>query len=171
MSGAIGSFVIGVSPIGGSAPTTPSFASSSASQGNTFYLEWNGDLVLIPNGSVLMASGWDEVRERIIRRFLTNSAVPLPDGSTTPPDYVFDPAYGLGAGALIDQNPTANWTAGFTSRMRQAVVADAATDPGALPSILVTTPMIGAIQVFVSISLISGNQGVFSMTFGSGSGA
>lgn len=171
MSGAIGSFVIGTSPIGGSAPATPAFATPNNSRGNTFYLEWNGDLVLLPNGSVLMASGWDEVRERIIRRFLTNSAVPLPDGTTTPPDYIFSPLYGLGAGALIDQNPDANWTASFTSRMRQAVVADAATDPGSLPSILVTKPLIGAVQVFVSVQLISGAQGNFSMTFGSGTGA
>lgn len=131
----------------------------------TFYLEWGGDLVLTPNGSVLMAQGWDEVRERIIRRFLTNSALPLPDGTTTPPDYIFDPLYGLGAGALIGQNPDAAFLTGFTRRMREAVVADAATDPGSLPSIKVTRPYIGALQVFVTIQLISGQQGSFSMVF------
>lgn len=117
-----------------------------------------------------MATGWDEVRERIIRRFLTNSALPLPDGTTTPPDYVFDPGYGLGAGALIDQNPDATFRANFTRRMREAVVADAATDPGALPSILVTTPTIGTIQVYVGIQLISGQQGSFSILFGTPAG-
>lgn len=130
-----------------------------------FYLEWNGDLQITPNGSILMAQGWDEVRERIIRRFLTNSASPLPDGTTTPPDYIFDPLYGLGAGALIDQNPNSRFIAEFTRRMRQAVVADAATDPGALPSITVTIPYIGALQVFVTVQLISGQQGAFSMVF------
>lgn len=136
----------------------------------SLYLEWNGDLVLTPNGSVLMASGWDEVRERIIRRFLTNSALPLPDGSTTPPDYVFSPSYGLGAGALIDQNPDQMFRQNFTRRMREAVVADAATDPGSLPSISLTTPMIGAIQIYVGINLISGQQGSFSITFATPSG-
>jgi hypothetical protein len=114
-----------------------------------------------------MATGWDEVRERIIRRFLTNSALPLPDGTTTPPDYVFSPFYGLGAGALIDQNPDANFRANFTRRMREAVVADAATSPGALPSINISTPMIGLIQIYVGIQLISGQLGNFSITFGS----
>lgn len=135
---------------------------------STMYLEWNGDLVLTANGSILMASGWDEVRERIIRRFLTNSAIPLPDGTTTPPDYVFDPLYGLGAGTLIDQNPDANWRANFTRRMREAIVADAAVAPSAVPSINITMPMIGLTQVYVGIQLISGQQASFSMTLGLG---
>lgn len=137
----------------------------------TFYLEWNGDLVLTATGSVLMAQGWDEVRERIIRRFLTNSSLPLPDGTSTPPDYVFDTGYGLGAGALIDQNPDAAWRTDFARRMREAVVADAATAPGALPSIRITQPMIGMTQVYVGIQLISGQQGRFSLTFAPGTGS
>ena len=130
------------------------------------YLEWNGDLVLTPNGSVLMASGWDEVRERIIRRFLTNSALPLPDGTTTPPDYVFDVQYGLGAGALIDQNPDAAWQTAFSRRLREAVVADAAVSPSVLPSISITTSLAGLTEVFVAVQLISGQQGKFSLTIG-----
>lgn len=140
--------------------------STSILQNATAYLEWNGDLVLTPGGSIQMASGWDLVRERIIRRFLTNGAVPLPDGTTTPPDYVFSPTYGLGAGALIDQNPDANWRVNFVRRLREAVAADSATDPGSIPSIQVTTPAIGVVQVFVSVKLISGQQGSFSLTVG-----
>lgn len=137
----------------------------------SFYLEYNGDLVLTSNGSVLMATGWDEVRERIIRRFLTNPALPLPDGTTTPPDYIFSPLYGLGAGSLIDQNPDATFLTEFTRRMREAVVADAATSPGALPSISISTPQIGLIEVYVGIQLISGQQGSFSIQFGAGTGS
>lgn len=127
--------------------------------------EWNGDLLITANGSVSIAQGWDEVRERIIRNFLTNSAVPLPDGSTTPPDYVFDPLYGLSAGALIDENPTRAWIADFTRRMRQACLSDAAVDPGSVPSIQVTKPAIGTLQVFVSVSLVTGQQNGFSISF------
>jgi len=154
----------------GTTVQTGGIPSPQINPGDTFYLEWNGDLVLLPNGSVQMASGWDKVRERIIRRFLTNSALPLPDGTTTPPDYIFSPLYGLGAAALIDQNPNANFIANFTRRMRQAVAADAATSPSAVPSIGISTPMIGLIQVYVGIQLISGQLGAFSMTFGSNSG-
>jgi len=51
--------------------------------------------------------------------------------------------------------------------MREAVVADAATSPGALPSINISTPMIGLIQIYVGIQLISGQLGNFSITFAS----
>jgi hypothetical protein len=129
------------------------------------FLEWNDDLVLTPTGSLRMASGWDQVRERIIRRFLTNSATPLPDGSTTPPDYVFAPFYGLSAGALIDQNPDDNFLADFKRRMRSAVLSDAAVDPGSVPSIEITRPAIGTLQIFVGIKLISGQQGSLSLSF------
>jgi hypothetical protein len=170
--GAIGTFIIGGTQTGGPAPVpSPTQPVARPTAGNTFYLEWNGDFVLTSNGSILMAQGWDQVRERIIRRFLTNSALPLPDGTTTPPDYVFSPLYGLGAGALIDQNPDQTFLTAFTRRMREAVVADAATAPGAMPSIQLTTPMIGMIQVYVGIQLISGQQGSFAITFGSGTGS
>ena len=32
------------------------------------YLEYNGDLIVTPNGSIQTAVGWDQVRERILRR-------------------------------------------------------------------------------------------------------
>lgn len=133
--------------------------------GRDFYLEYNGDLVLTAQGSVATAQGWDDVRERVIRRFLTNSAVPLPDGSTTPPDYVFSPLYGLSAGELIDQNPTDNWIADFTRRMRAACLSDAAVDPGSVPSISLTRPAVDTIVVFVGIQLVSGQQGSFTLSF------
>jgi hypothetical protein len=129
------------------------------------YLEWGGDLIVTANGSVAIAEGWDQVRERIIRRFLTNSAVPLPDGSTTPPDYVFSPSYGLSAGALVDQNPDDNWVADFTRRIRSACLSDSAVDPGSVPSVVVTTPAPGTLQVFVGIKLVSGQQGSLSISF------
>lgn len=131
-----------------------------------FYLEWNQDLILLPNGSVALAQGWDDVRERIIRRFLTNSAVPLPDGSTTPPDYVFSPLYGLSAGALIDQNPTGAWVADFTRRARAACLSDAAVDPGSVPTITVTRPAIGTILVNISVALVTGQQGSLTLSIG-----
>lgn len=160
-SSAIGSFVIGYSPIG--VTHTSLSAGVQIPPVCTFYLEWNGDLVLNSAGSVQMAVGWDMVRERIIRRFLTNSSIALPDGTSTPPDYIFSPLYGLGAGALIDENPDASFRANLNRRMREAVVADSATAPGALPSIAITTPAIGFVQVFVTVQLISGEQGSFAI--------
>jgi hypothetical protein len=130
------------------------------------YLEWNGDLVLTPNGSAQTAVNWDQARERIIRSFLTNSAQQLPDGSYTPADYVFDITFGEGAGALVDQNPDQAYILGLTQRMRQAVLSDASADPGQVPVIVITQPEPDTYQVFVSVPLIDGTQGSVSITLG-----
>ena len=130
------------------------------------YLEWNGDLVLTPNGSAQTAVNWDQARERIIRSFLTNSAQQLPDGSYTPADYVFDITFGEGAGALVDQNPEQAYILGLTQRMRQAVLSDASADPGQVPVIVITQPEPDTYQVFVSVPLIDGTQGSVSITLG-----
>lgn len=130
------------------------------------YLEWGGDLVLTPTGSLQTAVGWDQVRERIIRHFLTNRAQTLPDGSTTPPDYVFSPGYGQGAGALVDQNPNDAFVADLTRRMRQAVLSDAAVDPGAVPQITITRPRGDTYEVFVTVTLSNGQQGKVAISLG-----
>lgn len=132
-----------------------------------FYLEWGGDFVLAPNGSIQTAVAWDQVRERIIRRFLTNSAQRLPDGSYTAPDYVFDINYGIGAGALVDQNPTHDWLLDLTGRMRRAVLADTAVDTSAVPQVVVTASGGNSYQVFVSVKLINGQSGRVSISIGS----
>ncbi len=130
------------------------------------YLEWGGDLVLTPTGSVQTAVGWDQVRERIIRRFLTNPAQTLPDGSSTPPDYVFSPGYGEGAGALVDQNPDDAYVANLTRRMRQAVLSDVAVDPGSVPQITITRPRGDTYEVFVTVTLSNGQQGKVAISLG-----
>ena len=123
------------------------------------YLEWNSDLILTPNGSVATATGWDRIRQRIVRRFLTNSAVPLPDGSTTPPDYVFSPFYGLSGGALIDQNPDAKYRADLKRRIREAALLDTAVDPGAVPFVNISQPQIGVNVVSITVKLTNGDTG------------
>ena len=51
-----------------------------------FFLEWGQDLVLSSTGTIQTATGLDRVRQRIIRRFLTNGSQVLPNGNYTPPD-------------------------------------------------------------------------------------
>lgn len=194
MSGAIGSFVIGSSPVGGTAPVVQSLPgtiggfiigtsdiggmSGTAATTQTapttptsppvmcdFYLEWNSDFILTPNGSIQTAVNWDRVRERIIRRFLTNPARALPDGSTTPPDYVFDPSYGFGAGALVDQNPTAAWRANLQRQMRQSILVDSAVDPGSVPTIGFVS-LGHAWQIIATVKLLNGQPGQIAITIG-----
>lgn len=88
----------------------------------------------------------------------------MPDGSTTPADYVFSPFYGLSAGALIDQNPDSKFMRDLTRRMRHAVLLDTAVDPGAVPHIKVQRPQVGTLQVFVTVKLTSGDTGRLSVS-------
>lgn len=123
------------------------------------YCEWNGDFILTPNGDIQTAVGWDEVRQRIVRRLITNSAQVLPDGTTTAPDYVFHPTYGIGAGALVGQNPTPAYISGLIARINAAVLADDAVDPGTTPTIVFSQPTTNVWLVQVAVQLTNGKFG------------
>ena len=117
------------------------------------FCEWGGDLIVTPNGGIQSAVGWDNVRQRIIRSLITNSAQRLPDGSTTAPDYIYHPSYGIGCGSLVGQNPTPQYISGLVGRINQAVLQDVAVDPGSVPSVLFQVPRPGTWLVFVTVSL------------------
>lgn len=127
------------------------------------YTEWGSDLVLTPNGSIQTASGWDRVRQRIVRSLITNSAQVLPDGTTTEPDYIYHPDYGIGAGSMVGQNPTASFQADLVSRINQAVLNDVSVDPGAMPVVIFRAPTPGTWIVFISVRLRDGTQGRVSV--------
>lgn len=132
------------------------------------FLEWNQDLLISPDGSLVMAQGWDEIRQRIIRRFLTNSGSPLPDGTVSAPDYIFDWSYGLNAGQVIDQNPSQQWLRDLKLRARAAVLSDTAVDPGSSPSIDITVPAPGYLLITITVRLSNGSTGTVTLTGASG---
>lgn len=128
------------------------------------YLEFNEDLVLTPSGSLQLAQGWNHDRERIIRNLITNPAIALPDGSQSAPDYIFVPSYGLGLGAHVDSNPTAQDLADMERSIRQAVFADANIDPGTVPTIIFQEITPSAFNVFVSVALASTTNAIAAPT-------
>jgi len=128
-----------------------------------FDLEFGQDFVLTPAGALQIATGWPQVRERIIRHFLSNPAQVLPDGRLTPADYIFDPNYGIGGGAMVSQNPPTAFTQSLIQRMRQAVLSDAAVDPGSVPQIVVQMPQPNTWIVYVGVQLATGQLGTFSV--------
>ena len=132
------------------------------------YCEWGGDLVLTPNGSVRFATGWDQVREKIVRIIMTNAALTLPDGSTTAPDYFFDTSFGQGAGALVDQNPTQSYLAAVKQRIVAAILG--ARLSTITPTVSITQPTQGTFRVFVSVTLPTGTFQT-SVTMGRGTSA
>ena len=130
------------------------------------FLEFNQDLILTPSGSIQFAVGWDNVRERIIRNLITNPAQALPDGTQTPADYIWNPSFGLGMGAMVDQNPTPSFLQDLKRRITQAVFTEAQVDPGTTPTIIIQQPTIGTYQVFISVNLANGQVGQVSLTLG-----
>lgn len=128
------------------------------------YVEFNNDFVLTPNGDIQTAVGWDEVRQRIVRRLVTNSAQTLPDGTTTAPDYVFHPTYGEGLGSLVGQNPSEQFISDVTARINSAVLADVSVDQGAVPTVRFSQPTPGTWIVYISVSLANGKSGVVSVS-------
>jgi hypothetical protein len=120
------------------------------------YCEFGGDLVLTPNGSVQTAIGWNWIRERIIRSIITNCAQQLSDGSFSPAGYIFHPTYGLGLGAMVSQVMTPAMLSQLESRIRSAILGDAAVDPSLQPQVVFSQPVPNAMEIFAGFRLLGG---------------
>ncbi len=137
---------------------------TTAPQSMDTYCDWNGDLVLTANISIQYAIGWDQLRQRIVRRILTNSAQQLPDGTYTPADYVYAPSFGEGAGAMVDQNPTHAYVLAMQQKINQGVLAETALAGVGTPEITFSQPTFDSFQVTIMVPLTSQLQGELVIT-------
>lgn len=128
------------------------------------FCEWNSDLLVTPNGGLQSAVGWDRIRQRIVRNLVTNAATALPDGSSTPADYIWHPDFGIGAGSLVGQVPTQAFQANLVSRINQAVLHDVAVDPGSVPTVVFQQLEPGTWVVYISVFLRNGTTGSVSVS-------
>lgn len=127
------------------------------------YCEWGGDLTVTPSGDIQSAVGWDEVRQRVIRRLITNPAQQLPDGTQTQPDDIFATDFGIGAGALVDQGFSDDFLAEMERRIALAVLDDAAVDTSVPPNIIFRQPNPTTLQVNVTVLLLTGKPGEIAL--------
>lgn len=125
----------------------------------TLYLEWGSDFTLTPSGSLQIASGWDEVRQRIERFLLTNPQAVALDGTPIPADYIFHITYGLGAGATIDTNVTSENINAMIQKTYNAVLSDPDVDPSYPPSVTFTQPQDHTLVLVIYVKLLSGQAG------------
>ena len=135
--------------------------------GIDFYIDWNGDFPVTPSGSIQTAVGWDRVRQRIIRRIITNSQQKLPNGISTAADYVFHPDFGLSGGALVDANLSEDYIATLEQIISQGVLEDADVDSTTPPTIQYSQPNNETLWVVVSVVLNSGVPGQLALRYGS----
>lgn len=129
----------------------------------SLYLDWNSDLLVTPNGGIQMAEGWDLVRQRIIRSLITNPSQVLPDGTLTPPDYIFDTAFGIGLGRMVAQAFDPQFQQTLQRRISRAVLQDSAVDSTAPPSVRFVKPQPDTLWIVISVRLKSGRPGTISL--------
>jgi hypothetical protein len=123
---------------------------------STFFLEWGGDLQLNQRGGLQLATGWDEARQRIERRLLTNAAGKAEDGTPIPADYIFDDEYGIGLPRLVGDLTTGTWNDDLQQKVIQGVSEDASVDSSIPPTIALQST--GTHQTFLYIGVILSNQ-------------
>jgi hypothetical protein len=128
----------------------------------TLFLEWSGDLILTHNGSLALTMGWTEVRQRILRRILTNAQTILPDGTATISDYIFDINYGANARQLVGEPFSTSLLTKLQQIITDGVMQDQAVATDALPTITVTQQNVNTLIVFVAVTLQNGQQGTLA---------
>lgn len=97
--------------------------------------EWSSDLSLAANGDLLLATGSQAARERVLRRLLTNTL-----------DYIFAPDYGAGLPRQIGETTSA---AAIEATVRSQLFAEPAVNQSPAPIVRVT-PIIGGVAVQVT---------------------
>ncbi|MDE2102101.1 MAG: hypothetical protein KGL39_32950 [Patescibacteria group bacterium] len=113
-----------------------------------------GDFVIQANNDLLLAYDTSDVSDattqRIMRLLLTNPRLVGSDGRPiSTPDDLFNPDYGAGLPALVDQPVTTAFLANLQARILSALLSDPTIAP--TPTPVVTVNLVGSAQVSVSI--------------------
>ena len=130
---------------------------------SVLYLDWGGDFQLTQNGSLLMASGWDEARQLTVRAILTNPATTLPSGRKTPPDYIFDGSYGGGLGLYVGQDMTNKQLNQLERVISQQVLSQTFVDPAYAPQVDFQTYGVHGMLITINMNLVSNQTGTISL--------
>jgi hypothetical protein len=127
------------------------------------YLDYNGDLVLAQDGIPQVATNWDQVRQRILRRMLTNPSQTLPSGVKTQADYIFHQDFGFGMGALVDGDFTQGFLEDLKNRISRAVFSDVDVAPSIPPTVKFNRPNLSTLWIIIGVTLVTGLPGQISI--------
>jgi len=134
--------------------------------GADLYLDWQSDLILTPSGGLQTAVAWDRVRQRVIRRMITNPAQLLPSGRYTPADYIFEPSFGIGMGSLVDQPFSTAFLEDLESRISQACLQDDDIDSSSPPTVQFFQEPPSTLFILISVVSVSGAPGKIAVRYG-----
>lgn len=126
---------------------------------SVLYMEWGEDLVITPNGSLQLARGWDEARQRIERRLFTNAQEVLPGNVVVAPDYLFDINYGIGCAKKVGEPMNADLLGDIRQRVNQGVMVDDAVSDALPPSIQMFRQQNGTLLLIIGVPLKTGEVG------------
>lgn len=93
-------------------------------------LEWGSDFYVSETGDLAVVDQADELRQRVIRRLLTNSAVldTVRGLVSTMPDNLFEPTYGGNARAYVDATVTPELIGRIEYLLRQQLTQEPQCD-------------------------------------------
>ena len=128
-----------------------------------FWCDWNADMIVTPSGSIQTATGWDRVRQRIIRRIISTSAQIQPDGTFTIASNIFAQTFGVGLGVLVDQAFNENFQAELQRRIAQGVLEDEDVDSTVPPSVVFQRPNPATLVIVIGLVLKTGQPGTISI--------
>lgn len=132
--------------------------------GGDLSLDFNGDLTVTTSGSIQLATGWTQVRQRIVRRIITNPARQLPDGTFHVADDMFAPDFGVGLGSLVDQAFDQDFQAELQRRIAQGVLQDQDVDSTVPPSVIFQRPNPSTLVIAIGVTLKTGQPGTISIS-------
>jgi hypothetical protein len=124
-------------------------------------LIWSDDLQVDETGDFASVDGGDELVQRIIRRFLTNSQSLITSTGTVQiiPDYLFEPTYGGNARAYVDAVIDPEVIGSIQSLFLNQVAQEPLCDPSQTVITITSPPAYpGSIVVQATVFLNTGAQ-------------
>lgn len=129
----------------------------------TLDLEPGGDFKLNQNGGLLLANGWNQIRQRILRRLFTNPKMVLSGNVPVSADYIYHQDYGCGLKRKMGEPFNED-----TRRQLESIIVNAVLDDEGVntsrPPLVNVTQKDDRVYITVLVFLKSGREGtvVFS---------
>ncbi len=119
-------------------------------------LLWADDFTVDDTGDLVAAVSTNELQQRIIRRFLTNSQsiVEVTGNVGITQDYLFEPDYGGNARAYVGQLYNSQLAQSIQSNLLSQALRESDVDPTGTS--IVVTPLPNGLTVAATISLNAG---------------